>query len=682
MDLPTRTSRTRRSPATRGRAAGLALASLLGALAWNGCSSEDAAEPTGCTKDIECVNGRICEEGKCVWPEGLPSSATAGGTAAASGGGSAVGSGGGSSVSSGAGGATATSTTSTSGAGVGGGGMLGDASLEAIEACACVACSGHGTCVFSPDTKSTSCQCDAGYTAKGLQCDPVPQAGGTRYYVDPTGSDGNNGLSSNAALKTIAAALGKVGPGDEVYLKGGAVFIEAIAPSAGLQGAPGKPIRISSDPTNRAKIFAPPSKNGITIYNSSHWRIENVILVGPGAALVAKNKDGVSIGTDVGKFLDVQVHNVEVSGFYRGVMLWSYPGDKGYSDVVFEGIHAHDNKDAGISAYAEVVGGHKNVTVRRSVAHGNLGDPTVTRPSGDGIVLGGVADGLIEHSLAYGNGGNGTNTAGPVGIWAYDSTRITIQFNESHSNHAQKQDGDGFDLDVGVTDSVMQYNYAHDNDGAGFILCQTGNNPWKNNVVRYNVSIDDARKEKMGSITWCSFGGGAGMQSSTVYGNTVTNAFGPALNPAMEAGSTGHVVFNNVFVTSNGKPLVWTWGSGTSAGLMSFTGNLYFTTGGTPNFEGATSLEAWRTSKGQEKLDGKNVGLFVDPKLVAFKPSCVGMNGKAVPRIAPLRLAADSPAIDAGLLPSKFVKDPGPHDFWGASIPQNGSFDLGAEERL
>ncbi len=646
----------------------------------NACSSSQAEfTPTGCTKDNECAAGRICEQGACVWiGSGANSSAATAGvggdaTSSGQGGATTVGSGGDGP------GVTSSSVTSSSGTGAGGG-ALNDGSLEAIEACACVACSGHGTCVYA--SKATSCVCDAGYVADGLSCKVVPQAGGTRYHVDPSGSDANDGLSANSALKTIAAALAKVAPGDEVYLKGGATFIESVAPPAGLQGAAGKPIRISSDPLNRAKIFAQSGKSGVTIYNSSHWRIENLVIVGPGASVVQKNKDGISIGTDLGKYEDVQIHNVETSGFYRGVMLWSYPGDKGYDDVVIEGVVAHDNKDAGISTYAEVAGGHSNVTVRRSTAYGNLGDAVVTRPSGDGIVLGGVKDGLVEHCLAYNNGGSGTNNAGPVGIWTYDSTRVTIQFSESHSNHAQKQDGDGFDLDVGVTDSVLQYNYSHDNDGAGFILCQTGNSAWNNNVVRYNVSVDDARKEKMGAITWCSFGGGAGMKNSFVYGNTVTNAYGPALNPAMEAGSTGHLVFNNIFVTSNGKPLVWVWGAGTSSGLMSFAGNRYFTTGGAPAFEGSSSLEAWRASKAQEKLDGKDVGSYGDPKLLSFKPSCVGKGGKAVSRIAPLRLAADSPAIDAGLDPSKFVNDAGEHDFWGASLPQGATFDIGAEEKL
>ena len=43
-------------------------------------------------------------------------------------------------------------------------------------------------------------------------------------------------------------------------------------------------------------------------------------------------------------------------------------------------------------------------------------------------------------------------------------------------------------------DSVMQYNYSHDNDGAGYLLGQfTGGRPWGRNIVRNNISQNDAR---------------------------------------------------------------------------------------------------------------------------------------------------------------------------------------------
>jgi hypothetical protein len=43
-----------------------------------------------------------------------------------------------------------------------------------------------------------------------------------------------------------------------------------------------------------------------------------------------------------------------------------------------------------------------------------------------------------------------------------------------------------------MTNSVMQGNYSHDNQGSGYGVFQfTGARPFHNNVVRYNISQDD-----------------------------------------------------------------------------------------------------------------------------------------------------------------------------------------------
>lgn len=84
-----------------------------------------------------------------------------------------------------------------------------------------------------------------------------------------------------------------------------------------------------------------------------------------------------------------------------------------------------------------------------------------------------------------------------AGIWAWDSNNILLQFNESYANRTIGVDGDGFDFDGGVTNSVMQYNYSHDNDAAGFLLAQYAFAPqaMKNIVIRYNISENDCRRK-------------------------------------------------------------------------------------------------------------------------------------------------------------------------------------------
>jgi hypothetical protein len=105
-------------------------------------------------------------------------------------------------------------------------------------------------------------------------------------------------------------------------------------------------------------------------------------------------------------------------------------------------------------------------------AFDNSGDPNdVVKNSGSGIVLGSVNNATIERSLAYNNGWLCTAPEGPVGIWTYDSNNVTIQFNESHHNRTGgPADGGGFDLDQNTSNSRLQYNYSHDNEGAGFLL--------------------------------------------------------------------------------------------------------------------------------------------------------------------------------------------------------------------
>src|SRR5678815_626384 len=97
-----------------------------------------------------------------------------------------------------------------------------------------------------------------------------------------------------------------------------------------------------------------------------------------------------------------------------------------------------------------------SVYIGQTHAYSNSGIPTETPSSGSGIILGGVASGTIEWSVAHDNGWRGN--AG-VGIWSYASSNILIQHCQSFRNRTAGQvDGGGFDLDGGMTDSIMQYN--------------------------------------------------------------------------------------------------------------------------------------------------------------------------------------------------------------------------------
>ena len=79
-------------------------------------------------------------------------------------------------------------------------------------------------------------------------------------------------------------------------------------------------------------------------------------------------------------------------------------------------------------------------------------------------------------------------------------------------------DGGGFDLDGGVTNSVLQYNYSHDNDGAGYLVYSYPDAPYtcRNNTVRYNISQNDGRKHHFGAILV-----GGDLRDTNIYNNTL-----------------------------------------------------------------------------------------------------------------------------------------------------------------
>ena len=87
-----------------------------------------------------------------------------------------------------------------------------------------------------------------------------------------------------------------------------------------------------------------------------------------------------------------------------------------------------------------------------------------------------------------------TETGGPVGIWAWNSDQVTIQFCKSHDMAtANNADGGGYDLDGATTNSVIQYNVSWDNHGYGYQLYDFFWGPHQNNTVRYNVTIGDGK---------------------------------------------------------------------------------------------------------------------------------------------------------------------------------------------
>lgn len=509
----------------------------------------------------------------------------------------------------------------------------------------------------------------------------------TDYYISAAGNDGNAGTSPEAAWRTPARVNGlTLRPGDRVLLRGGDVLDGSLSFDAGDAGSPVTPIEIASYGTGRATLRTT-SGPGILVFDTSGYRISGINVVSAGST-----DSGIVFYTTLAgnvKLPFIRIDSVDVSGFGRdGVEIGSWNGSTGYRDVRLTGVSAHGNSRTGVIFYAQVPNVHEAVYIGYSRAYDNPGIPTATANTGNGFVFGGVAGGTIERSIASGNG-RLSQEGGPVGIWAYDSTRIVFQHNESFGNRTSgTADGGGFDFDRLVSASVMQYNYSHGNDGSGFLLASPASgDAHRGNVIRFNISEDDGRRNGYGAIEVWGRVVDTEIFNNTVFVSPAAAGVPPAVrihNPRIESQDvSGLFLRNNILQTTGGLPLVVVSGTQLdgASGLL-FQGNAYHASGAAIAIRwGATtyaSLSAWRAT-GQEERAGTPTGTSADPLLAA--PGSGGTIGDParLETLGAYRLRAGSPVADSGLdLQATSAVDMGPRDFSGAAIPRGAGFPAGA----
>lgn len=520
---------------------------------------------------------------------------------------------------------------------------------------------------------------------------PISCATASWYYVSPIGSDLNAGTSPQQAWQTIDRVNQAVfRPGDQVLFQGGHSFNGTLYFDPLDAGTAANPIVITSYGGGRATI-RPGTDAGLYAWNVGGYTISNINFAGDGRD--SNKSSGIMFynGLSSGQKLDfLRIKSVDVSGFGEYGVAIGGSNESGYRDVRVAYIGSHGNGLGGIMLYGSSSPSltsytHEKVRIDHAWTWQNLGRAGLPYSSGNGIVIGNVDDGVIEYSVAWDNGSQSTALGGPVGIWAWESKHIIIQYNESHHNHTNSTaDGGGFDLDGGVTQSVMQYNYSHDNDGPGFLLAEFyGANPHSGNTIRYNVSQNDGRKNVYGGIhVW---NGGSGISRCEIHNNTVYQS--PALTGKprgvyFQSAVRDVHVRNNLVVTTGGLPLVEAVGG--QEGVL-FQGNNYWTSGATFRVRWAGtdhwSLGAWRGSTRQETVSGTPVGFSLDPRLLSAGNGGTFNNKGPLSGLTAYRLQPDSPLIDRGLeLPGLFGVDDGGQDFYRQALPQGMSVDIGAHE--
>jgi hypothetical protein len=353
-------------------------------------------------------------------------------------------------------------------------------------------------------------------------------------------------------------------------------------------------------------------------------------------------------GLVVRKSNNITVDSVDVSGFQKyGVDIIDA------ENIRITHVHAFENGTAGIrtgTVYQNPIRLlSKNIYIGYCTTENNPGNPTIlNNHSGSGIIISGTDGAVVEYCLAKNNGWDQPwDGNGPIGIWAFHANDVIIQNCIAHSNksHPEGWDGGGFDLDGGVTNSIMQYNYSYNNVGPGYGLYQYWSaSPWNNNIMRYNISINDGiENDSCGIHIWSGEGKNKStMKNAQIYNNLIISEFGRAVD--YKFGNVPELFFwNNIFVSKQ-RPI---YGEHSKS---VFYNNLY-----------------WSFGKERNISEDKN-GIIADPKIKLPKPIAFPLEDPTkLKELNYYTLLSGSPALGSGLP----IENNGEIDFWDNKIPND-----------
>ena len=462
------------------------------------------------------------------------------------------------------------------------------------------------------------------------------------YFDSINGNDMNNGKSAKNAWATISKFNEtEFQSGDKIFFCGGQVFTGTIQLKY-TTGIAGKTILVSSFGIGKATVSGE-NAEALIADSCSFIEIKNLEFSGSGR----KNGNTTS-GVLIKNGSNIVIDSISVSGFQKAGLKISDS-----ENIRVTRVHAFDNGFTGIltgdAYYNPFKLISKNIYIGHCTTENNPGDPTILdNHSGSGILVSGTDGAVVEYCLARNNGwdqpweGNG-----PIGIWAYHSNNVIIQHCIAHSNKTNLKgwDGGGFDFDGGMTNSVMQYNLSYNNMGPGYGLYQySGAVKWENNIVRYNISINDGTAiDSSGLQLWNGQLEGPEMKNAQIYNNLFYNDFGRAVN--YKSGNVpGIFYWNNIFVCRL-QPV-----TGEHSKSV-FENNLY-----------------WQIDNTAFIFTEDSMGIFADPKIAIPNFSNFSFEDPTnIKNLKWFKPQPDSPLIGKG----KLIPNNGELDFGGNPVPND-----------
>ena len=392
------------------------------------------------------------------------------------------------------------------------------------------------------------------------------------YYVDSRrGSDSNDGLSRQTAWRTTEAINAHVFQGgDEIRFRAGETYFGHLQPKREHDGGV---IRFGVYGVGERPEIAAPDGNGIYLCDFDFVELFGLSVTTPAGVC------GICIRNSAGGALahiyvrDCRIHHVNEareSFAYEsgGIILIASSSEKPgwFDDVVLE-----DNEitDVGRSAIL-----HTNLWACRPKMWGfndydsddgnwwpshdmQVRGNYIDRTGGDGIVLLGTDRALIEWNTVYHVMTNPKPPCANAGIWPQSSNDCIVQYNEV--GYCQKPEGcndaQGFDVDLSCRNTIIQYNYSHDNGGGFLLLCENGSTTdadnYRGTVVRNNLSVNDGNV-KGELIAMVGPVRGVLIENNTLYSSGIAERIVEVWTEDGQHQAKDVVMRNNLFL-SNGR---------------------------------------------------------------------------------------------------------------------------------
>lgn len=326
------------------------------------------------------------------------------------------------------------------------------------------------------------------------------------------GDDNADGLTPQTPWKSFDKLEGlTLNPGDSILLARGSDFHQILEVSAA--GSESRPIVIDAYGDGTRPLVAAPDSSlyAVCVRNSSYLILQNIEIVNKGTSRMAA-RTGVKISADN-------------SGVSRDITLNSlYIHDVNGSLVKEEGggsgLLVETRSDSVASRFDGLV--IENCILRRCERNGMIwacdtwsrrrwGNPStgvtvrhnlLEEIPGDGIVPIGCDGAVIEYNLMRNCTALLPDSEAAAGFWPWSCDNTVIRFNEV-TGLSTPWDSQAYDSDYNCTNTLIEYNYSHLNDGGLILICNDGGLGPEDNagnvgtVVRYNLSINDGVRERL-----------------------------------------------------------------------------------------------------------------------------------------------------------------------------------------